>query len=378
MDESLIDADSLGLERKSVLPGTGFFTPDDDDDELSPERVAALEAASAVVIADSDADGLGCAALIRTQYDDPIPDEISPEMDTEELPDHEVALIPGAPHSLTESQEQIIEHAPADVAVYICDLAPDRDSDIEPLEELVEHASQVSWFDHHQWDPSYVTQVEAAGVNLVLGESDEECSTDVTLRSLETSFEPSFAELAALTRDHDLWLKEDSRSDDLADFANWTPPELYVATVRRHGVSFPDAVAEYITERRIEKERLIDKAIERAELHELSVGTGTVTVGVTYGRCSQNEVAEGLREQGADAAVVVKPSGPVSLRGTDNFERCHEVAATLGGGGHPKAAGCKPDIYDDMLDYAHHWTTRGAIAKRLALSAFRELEASEE
>ena len=45
----------------------------------------------------------------------------------------------------------------------------------------------------------------------------------------------------------------------------------------------------------------------------------------------------------------------------------------MNGGGHPKAAGCKPDIYDDMLDYAHHWTTRGTVAKRVILDAFRNL-----
>jgi oligoribonuclease NrnB/cAMP/cGMP phosphodiesterase (DHH superfamily) len=102
------------------------------------------------------------------------------------------------------------------------------------------------------------------------------------------------------------------------------------------------------------------------------------TVGITYGRCSQNEVAEAFREQGADASVVVKPSGSASIRGTDQFERCHEVAGQVSGGGHPKAAGCKPDIYDDMLDYAHHWTTRGAVTKQVILDAFRALEPAED
>ena len=38
-----------------------------------------------------------------------------------------------------------------------------------------------------------------------------------------------------------------------------------------------------------------------------------------------------------------------------------------------KAAGCKPDIYDDMLDYAHHWTTNGSAAKRVILAAFERV-----
>jgi len=81
-----------------------------------------------------------------------------------------------------------------------------------------------------------------------------------------------------------------------------------------------------------------------------------------------------LREQGADAAVVVKPSGSASIRGTEGFERAHEVARQVNGGGHPKAAGCKPDIYEDMMDYANHWTSQGATTKQVILDAFRNLE----
>jgi len=80
-----------------------------------------------------------------------------------------------------------------------------------------------------------------------------------------------------------------------------------------------------------------------------------------------------MREDGADASVIVKPAGSASIRGTDGFELCHEVAGQVNGGGHPKAAGCKPDIYDDMLDYANHWTSRGATTKQVILDAFRNV-----
>jgi oligoribonuclease NrnB/cAMP/cGMP phosphodiesterase (DHH superfamily) len=375
MDESLIDADQLSLARKSVVPGTGFFISDDDEGP-DTEQIAALSRAEVVVIADSDADGLGCTALIRDAYDDVAPSTVDPTKSTDEidLPEERVTLLPTAPHRLTDAQLRVLEYASEDVTVYVCDLCPDRDSDLEPLSALVEHASDVHWFDHHQWDPEYERRVRDTGVELVVGESDEECSTDVTLRSLDQSFDPRFEELAEVTRDHDLWLREDPRSDDLADFGHWVAPEVYVATVRAHGADLPEDAQEYIKEQRIEKDKLIRKAIERAEMRDVD----GITVGITYGRCSQNEVAEALREQGADAAVIVKPSGSASIRGTDEFERCHEVAAQVSGGGHPKAAGCKPDIYDDILDFAHHWTTRGAVAKQMILNAFRTLPPEED
>ena len=69
MDDDLIDSGLLPLSRKSLLPGTGFFYPDSLDEDRADERVAeAVDGAEAVVVADLDADGLGCAALILKSW----------------------------------------------------------------------------------------------------------------------------------------------------------------------------------------------------------------------------------------------------------------------------------------------------------------------
>jgi oligoribonuclease NrnB/cAMP/cGMP phosphodiesterase (DHH superfamily) len=159
------------------------------------------------------------------------------------------------------------------------------------------------------------------------------------------------------------------RSKDLADYAYWTGAEEYAAVVGAYGADLPGVVDDYIAHRRVEKEQLIELAVERAAYKQI----GPWTVGVTYGRCSQNEVADGLQAEGADAAVIVKPSGSASIRGGEGFESAHLVARQVEGGGHPKAAGCKPDIYDDMMDYAYHWTTEGETTKRVILAAFRRV-----
>jgi oligoribonuclease NrnB/cAMP/cGMP phosphodiesterase (DHH superfamily) len=400
MDDGLIDDDGLSLSRKSRLPGKGFFYPDSLDEEYADERTRdAVEGAEAVVVADADADGLGCVALVREARDatldvapfetelvarvqpdptdptDPTDtadatgrsedaaDEVTEETDD---PDDDSPV----PHSLGEALERVAEHLDPGADVYVCDLCPDSVAAVEgSLSTLGERAGGVRWFDHHQWDDDVAAAVRAAGVDLVVGDSDEECTTDVALRSLDYDFPARFSELARVTRDHDLWLNEDDRSKDLADYAYWTSPEEYVTVVGAYGADLPDAVTEYIAYRRVEKEELIERAVDRAEIKQV----GEWTVGVTYGRCSQNEVADALREQGADASVVVKPAGSASLRGSETFERCHEVAALVNGGGHPKAAGCKPEIYDDMLDYAHHWTTEGTTTKRVILAAFERV-----
>lgn len=355
MDDRFIEDDRLSPERKSVLPGEGFFYPDSlKQEQAEREAIESLEAADVAVVADPDADGLACVALVREARG-------------------EGALVPASPHRVDEALEWVAEYA-AGTEVYICDLCPDSPSDLSALPGAVEQAESVAWYDHHQWEPALTDQVQTAGVELAVGDSDEVCSADVTLRELDIEFDRQHTKLVAVTRDHDLWLREDGRSDDLADYAYWTDHEEYIETVREHGADLPRAVTEMLAERRIEKNKLIEKAVERASLREV----GPWTVGVTYGRCSQNEVAERLREQGADASVVVKPSGSASIRGTDAFERCHEVARHVNGGGHPKAAGCKPDIYDDMLDYAHHWSTQGAVAKQVILEGFHRLDTPED
>ncbi|WP_254766624.1 DHH family phosphoesterase [Salinilacihabitans rarus] len=384
MYDELIDSADLPLSRKSVVPGTGFFLPDSLEEDLEAEAArAALEGAEVAVVADADADGLACVALLREVYDD-VRNVPQPESESEsesgtddedgeglEMPEptpHRVALLPASPHDVEDALARVAEHADPGIDLYVCDLCPDRYEYVAAeLDAALDVADRVSWYDHHQWDDDVAAAVREAGVDLVVGDSEEECTADVAVRSLAHEFDPIYEDLAAVTRDHDLWLREDPRSDDLADYAYWTDPAEYVEVVREHGADLPEWVREFLAERRVEKEALIDQAVARAELREV----GAYTVGITYGRCSQNEVAEALRERGADASVIVKPAGSASIRGTDAFDRCHEVAARVNGGGHPKAAGCKPDIYDDMLDYAHHWTTRGAVTKRVILDAFR-------
>lgn len=413
MDDDLIDSSALPIDRRSLLPGTGFFYPDSLAEGRSEERAkAAIEDAEAVVVTDSDADGLGCVALLREAYDAaldvepflaeiearladatssddatrPAEDDVAQpaEDDTastesgvdsatnepEDEPTSAVGLIPAGPHALVESLEYVAAYAEEGIEVYICDIAPDEFEPIaEPLSTVIEQSDHVAWYDHHEWPDDVAAAVGEAGVELVVGDSDEECSTDVTLRSLEYEFDERFAELAAVTRDHDLWLNDDPRSKDLADYAYWTDPQEYATVVGAYGASLPDPVVDYIAHRRVEKEQLIEKAVARAAYKSI----GPWTVGVTYGRCSQNEVADAMKAEGADAAVIVKPSGSASIRGGDTFESAHLVARQVNGGGHPKAAGCKPDIYEDMMDYAHHWTTHGEPAKQVILAAFRRV-----
>ncbi|MFC7186329.1 DHH family phosphoesterase [Halorubrum yunnanense] len=396
MDDDLIDEAGIPRSRYTRLPGKGFFYPDSLDEERAERKAKeAIEGSEAVVIADGDADGLACAAMIREAYDAALDvadfeaaiaarlgdgadadgededeggsdgDDADPTADAHTR--SPVGLVSAGPYSLDTSLERVLAYADDDVDLFVCDLCPDDyDWIAEPLEALAGETASIRWFDHHQWDDETAAAVRDLGVDLVIGESDEECTADVTLRSLDHAFDDRWAELAVATRDHDLWIKADPRSDDLADYSYWAGSEEYATVAGAYGADLPETVERFVADRRVEKEARIDAAVDRAVTHEV----GEWTVAVTYGRCSQNEVAETLRGEGADAAVIVKPAGSASIRGSEEFQHAHEVAGKVNGGGHPQAAGCKPEIYDDMLDYANHWTTEGQACKRVILAAF--------
>ena len=353
MDDSLIDDEHLSLEDRSLLPSKGFFIPESyREREREEEFEESVSGRSTVMLVDGDADGLGAVVLGRQVHDD-------------------LGYSTASPNYLEDALERLAEHVEEGATVYIVDLCPDPDVSLGDLETVVEKAETVRWYDHHQWDDDVREAIEGLGVEVVVGESDEVCSADVTLQQFEEmghDFDDATRELVAVTRDHDLWIRDDPRSDDIADLSVFLDADDYLDAVSE-GPDIDDEYRELLAEKREEKEKLIELAVERADMVEI----GDVTVAHTYGRCSQNEVAENLRGEGADAAVVVKPEGGTSLRGSEGFERCHEVARKLGGGGHPRAAGCKPDVFDTMLDFARHWTTDGEEARAAVVEAFEEV-----
>lgn len=346
MVESL-EWDDLPIARKSLIPGRGFFQASDREPDVTESD---LQEADIVVIADADADGLTATALVKAAHGN-------------------ATLVPTEPRSFESALSFVAEAIEEPEAIYILDLSPEAFEPISAaLEQFIDAADSVSWYDHHEWDDEVESAVESIGIDLEIGDSDEVSTADVVLGAFDIEDE-TWTDLVAVVRDHDLWLREDPRSDDIADYAHWSRPAEFIETVSSHGAELPEAIMEDLEHRREEKQALIDIAVSRAEYRSIS----EYTVGITYGRCSQNEVAEAMRSAGSDVAVIIKPSGGISFRGTESFQRCHEVAAELGGGGHPKAAGCKPDIFVDMLDYAHHWVTHGATARQAVLDTFDEV-----
>src|SRR5699024_11688042 len=96
MNDRLIDDDTLALSRKALLPGEGFFYPDSFDAERAERETSeTVTGAERVVIADPDADGLGCVALLREAFGT-------------------VALVPTGPHELSDAIDRVANDLGAD------------------------------------------------------------------------------------------------------------------------------------------------------------------------------------------------------------------------------------------------------------------------
>ena len=350
MKDELIKGPEVDPERASLLPGMGFFIPESIyHEQKEKELQVSLEGARAVVITDSDADGLACAALVQ-------------EMD------HGAICVPTNPYELEGCFMQVAEWIGQGADVYICDLCPDSIDEIKHgLEKLYEKARFILWCDHHRWEEEIYDFVHSMGIQIELGESSKECAADVVFRVLDNDFSKEMKELVKVTRDHDLWLCEDERSGYLADFAIWTGGDEYIDIIREYGANLPKEVIAFVNEKREEKEDLIRRAVDRAEYIEI----GGLNVGITYGRCSQNEVADEVRDRGADVCLIIKPTGGVSIRGSEKFEKCHELARVFEGGGHPRAAGCMPIEFLDLFQYADHWINQGEETKKMLLEALK-------
>ncbi|OYR86808.1 phosphohydrolase, partial [Halorubrum distributum] len=195
MDDDLIETGDAPRSRYTKLPGKGFFYPDSLDDERAERRAReSIEGSEAVVIADGDADGLACAAMIREAYDaaldvEPFEDAIaarladegdesggaetddaeSEESDDDPLDDAHaespVGLLSAGPYSIDTALERVEAYADDDIDLFVCDLCPDDYEWVaEPLEALAESTDAIRWFDHHQWDDATAAAVREAGV----------------------------------------------------------------------------------------------------------------------------------------------------------------------------------------------------------------------
>jgi len=379
--EDAIEPEERDIETKALFPSKTTFKGRrwDQWNENSREKKI-KRCTDTLVITHNDADGLVSGALFKDFFKE----EIGPYQGY----DYSVAQVVEVDYDDIESVfNKIAEHGDTIESIYVSDLNLDRVYPV--IEDVVEMVESFVWLDHHEWGEKQET-VEEMGVEMVI--NTDRCAAGIVLKYLkENGYEPpeKAGETVRLTEDHDLWNhemetieignQEECISKVFSNLAFFSDSEKFMRKILSVGTDFLDYEGELLRDSQDEG-FLANRADEHIQKVEYILENETrieeingYSVAFAYGRASPGELIDRLDD--ADILVHTKPMYPakISLRGTESFERCHEIAEALGGGGHEKAAGCTPGVAEEPLRFLDYLNTHGEPGKRVVRNTMKEL-----
>ena len=374
VSDALLDRDELPFDEWAVTPAPEHLIPDAIEHERESERFheqlrigTSEHPCPPVVITHTDADGLSAAALLVEHTGT----------------DENTAVRPVSYHGAYQFKDalsDLVNFGIFETQIYITDFSPDEATPPDALVTLIdEHDCEVTWYDHHEWPDGARETHRDAGIELHIDTG--ECATSLLHRELaaggghggsESGWPEHIDDLVAVTKDIDLWIRDDPRSPRLNTFASLVDdPWKYIDSVLNHGADHPPGIEQRIDDRIARNKELEAWAVENADTYDIS----PYTVATTYvkgGRSSEigNELCENP-EHGVDIAIVLKTHGGAGVYShsdgqgenpdPDKFSRCHEIAGELGGGGHPTAAGFSVPT-STFHDLAWYWARAGKSA----------------
>jgi oligoribonuclease NrnB/cAMP/cGMP phosphodiesterase (DHH superfamily) len=373
----LLNRDELSFDEWAVTPAPEHLVPDAIEHERESEwfheqlRIGNSESYyRPVILTHTDADGLSAAALLVAHLGGIGEASVRP------------VSYHGA-YQFEDALSDLLDTGFNDTPIYITDFSPDAAAVPDDLETLIhERECPVYWIDHHEWPYGTLAAHREAGINASVDTT--ECATSLIHRLFydeNGGWPDRITELAAVTKDIDLWIRDDPRSPRLNTFASIVDdPFDYINNVLEHGVKHPPDVEQQIDERIARDEELEAFAVENATKY--ATADDPWTVAITYskgGRSSEigNELCENP-EHDVDIAIVLKTHGGAGVyshsdgQGDDPdpgvFSRCHEIASEFGGGGHPTAAGFSVPV-ENFRDLAEYWASASGTVRPAVLQA---------
>lgn len=337
-----------------------------------------IKDAELLVLSDGDADGIASAALVDYVFD---------SMD--------VTMIPVGPHRRaiypSKAMELVAEHGREDMTVFFLDtcLGDNPEWQVEALPDMHEQ-TRVHFFDHHEWTDD--DRIEYVRENTTYCELDtlmdtpwevggETIEERCTAKMVYDYFLDNGFEFPDVMSDRieavtvgDLWLKDDNYEFKHPDTQFVMDSLEYVTDIHMsHRFSerwfgygtwaeaFCDmstplsetVLAEYAEDYRTRIDRRLDVVFNNDGFVEQYEVDG-LDVAFVYGDVPPNDPATRLRREGVDVVVIMFPWMRCSLRGTENFDKCHHLAEDLNGGGHAMASGADLDPinpYESKKEY---------------------------
>lgn len=373
--ENAIEPENRDLEHKVLFPSKTTFKGRRWDGWDRNDRERTVEnCENRLLLTHNDADGLVCGALFLDHFED---------VDVVNL-DYE--NIESTLEYISENGEEIEE-------LYVSDLNLDEVYDV--IGDVADMVDSFVWIDHHEWEE---TAQEVADMGVEMHINQDRCAAGLVhdyVRDHGYETDEKTLETVQLTEDHDLWNHEMERimlgsyevciSQVFSQLAFYSDTEQFMDEILEYGTEFMDYEKELLrgddmgegflaqveAEHQMKVEYIVDNETEVKEI-------GGHRVAFAHGRASPGEILEALVDrEDVEILVHTKPQYPVksSIRSTDEFERCHKVAEKLGGGGHSQAAGCKPEIAQEPMDFIEYVLNHGeSLQNRIEEVVREELE----
>ena len=235
------------------------------------------------------------------------------------------------------------------------------------LEAIQHQKIRVYWGDHHAWDMEYITLVRSLGVSLDLQKSKDAVSAEIVQHRFLPD-DPVARRLSFIARDHDLWLRTDPISLDLADVISYydfldhrvpTSTRLTMLALKLAKGTFWDDELEAAHREYLKKK---ENALERSLAKAQAMTLGKFRVVFFYADLLLSSTTAGslaLEQFSVDLSVGIWPDGRIGFRRANDALDCAVIAALFGGGGHAFAAGAEwpesiselefPQVKDELL-----------------------------
>jgi oligoribonuclease NrnB/cAMP/cGMP phosphodiesterase (DHH superfamily) len=398
------------IEDKVQYPGEwwgqGWDRYNDRVQELREEMLSGRR----IVISDNDVDGTGCVAVFECAFGDVCRGVIEGRKQDKDFP----KLTP------LKCLKEACEHS-AGQDLYMVDIYPNQDNVDDIVHFISEYPGDVHIYDHHDWNDSVYNRIDDVATELDVRPDGDVCASDIVFEKVkdEVSRTRKISDLVDVIRDHDIWIKEDERSYDLADLQFELDEDTFIDILKMYGADVKDNknIRQLIRDKREEKNKKIDVQVKKADWYVFnqdgeplneSDGAGKgmdgIVVAFTYGTAYHSGVGNVLCEGwdswseespfewdgelvpdvdyqtdefepgDADIAVMMKPWDKVSLRSSEDYPYCNNIAEELGGGGHSHAAGFQPGVINTNgvgkhidimgIGFSSHWERKGSELKK--------------
>ncbi|WFO74549.1 phosphohydrolase [Desulfurococcaceae archaeon MEX13E-LK6-19] len=227
----------------------------------------------------------------------------------------------------------------------ISDLNPspqDMEAIVSLLSNALDMGIKVYWIDHHVWKKEIIDALKSIGVKLYLDPSKVSAELVKTLIGIDDMTSNTLVQLA---RDDDLFLNRISYTKKLRRILRWYDWKIRYKVLKYfiNGIIWNNMLERLYNQISEEYQALIKKSVDKHLVYTVK-GLKIIVVNDIDPRVHPGEVQEEIEKRGltADLYVFIYPTA-TSLR--SNRIDVARIAMSLGGGGHPRAAGI-PEALD--------------------------------